>query len=843
MTAAAIGLSTSSASSSEAVPEPISGSCFHCGLPLPSTATGAHWSVKIGQLPRAMCCPGCAAVAQTIVDSGYSDYYVSRSAFSNRIDSDGLVPPQLQLYDDEDGQSQFATVFENPAAPAAGLLEATLALEGIRCAACVWLVEQRLARLPGLQLVNLNVASERLHVRWDKTQCKPSDILQALHEIGYRAYPFDAVRQGEQLRKSGKRLFRQTFIAGLCMMQVMMYAAPAYFAGAGSIDQEQLQLMRWASLLLTLPVLCYSALPFLYGAWAGVKLRRFGMDLPVAIGIVAAFAGSAAATVRGYGEVYFDTVTMFVFLLLCSRYLELTARRKAASTLERLQHALPGSATRLLDYPHEMDGEVVAAARLGKGDLILIKPGEVIAADGVLLSGCSSIDVSLLSGESKPLSCAAGDTLPGGAVNCGQPMVLRVSRLARESTLSALLKLAEQSVQCKPRMAQWADQVAGWFVAALLLCALLAFCVWQWLDPARSWPIAIAVLVVSCPCALSLATPSALAAATDRLLRNGVLIVQPHVLETLHRATYIIFDKTGTLTVGKPVLQHVEAYGDGGSEQYLQIAAAMERSSAHPLGTAIVDANDGMSAPATVLPIEATRQMAGEGVQAELDGILYRLGSASFVAGLAGAVTPTMASGGAAMTPVFLGSAGKWLARFDLADAIREDARQTIAYFQRQGKQVILLSGDESRVAQHVARELHIDRAYGEHLPAQKLAFVQALQHSGEIVAMVGDGVNDAAVLAAADVSFAMGAGAALAQIHADTVLLSDRLSTLADTARLGARTMHVIRQNLAWASVYNLVAIPAAALGLLNPWLSAAGMSFSSALVVINALRLRNKI
>ncbi|GAC1316837.1 MAG: heavy metal translocating P-type ATPase [Collimonas sp.] len=794
-------------------------------------------------MSQAMCCPGCAAVAQTIVDSGYIDYYTSRTGFSNRIDGDGLMPPELQLYDDEASYLQFATMLENPAGQGSGLLEATLALEGIRCAACVWLIEQRLAQVPGLQLANLNVASERLHVRWDKTQCKPSDILQALHEIGYSAYPFDAIRQGEQLRKSGKRLFRQTFIAGLCMMQVMMYSAPAYFAAAGSIDHAQLQLMRWASLLLTLPVLCYSALPFLHGAWIGIKLRRLGMDLPVAIGMVAAFVGSAAATVRGVGEVYFDTVTMFVFLLLCSRYLELTARRKAASTLERLQHALPDSATRLLDYPHAMDSEIVAAARLVKGDLILVKPGEVIAADGVLLSGGGSIDVSLLTGESKAVSCAADDALPGGAVNCGQAMVLRVSRVVHESTLSALLKLAEQASQNKPRMAQWADQVAGWFVAALLLCALLAFCAWQWLDPSRAWPIAIAVLVVSCPCALSLAMPSALAAATDRLVRNGVLIVQPHVLETLHRATYIIFDKTGTLTTGRPVLQHVATYDNSSGEWYLQIAAAMEASSAHPLAKAIVDAAYGTPAQVLPLGVGTMHQVPGEGVQAVFDDVLYRLGSASFVAALAGIPAPAAAPGNAAMTPVFLGKEGSWLARFDLADAVREDARQTIAYFQSRGKKVILLSGDDRHVAQQVARELHMDGAYGEHLPAQKLAFVQALQRRGETVAMVGDGVNDAAVLGAADVSFAMGAGAALAQIHADTVLMSDRLSALADTARLGNKTMHVMRQNLAWASIYNLLAIPAAAVGLLNPWLSAVGMSFSSALVVINALRLRNKL
>ncbi|HWW04694.1 heavy metal translocating P-type ATPase [Collimonas sp.] len=822
---------------------PIDGDCFHCGLPLPAEAAEQRWSVRIGQVLEAMCCPGCAAVAQTIVDNGCADYYTTRTAFSSRIDGDGLVPPELRLYDDADSCRQFARAFENSAESGEPLLEASFALEGIRCAACAWLIERQLARLPGLQLFNLNVATERLQVRWNPAQCKPSDILQALHQIGYSAYPFDAARQGEQLRRAAKRLFRQTFIAGLCMMQVMMYAAPAYFAAAGSIEHDQLQLMRWASLLLTLPVLCYSAQPFLRGAWIGLKLHRFGMDLPVAIGIVAAFSGSAIATLRGAGEVYFDTVTMFVFLLLCSRYLELAARRKAASTLERLQHALPDCATRLSDYPHSMHGDLVAATKLAAGDVLLVKPGEVIPADGILLSGGGSIDVSLLSGESRPLPCAAGAALPGGAVNCGQAIVLRVTQAVHDSTLSALLKLAEQAAQAKPRISQWADQVAAWFVAALLLCALLAFCAWQWLEPSRAWPIAIAVLVVSCPCALSLATPSALAAATDRLLRSGVLVVQAHVLETLHRSTYVIFDKTGTLTKGKPVLRGVEAYDHSMGERYLQIAAAMETCSAHPLGAAIVQGAGATLDQTSVLRAEAICETAGQGMQAMVDGVIYRLGSASFVAQLAAVPMPAMAPQDAAMTPVFLGQAGSWLARFDLADAIRADARQTIAYFQSCGKQVILLSGDDWKMAQQVARELQMDGAYGEYLPAQKLALVQDLQRRGEVVAMVGDGINDAAVLGAADVSFAMGAGAALAQIHADTVLMTDRLSAISDSAKLGEKTMRVIRQNLAWASIYNLLAIPAAALGLLNPWLSAVGMSLSSALVVLNALRLRNKI
>jgi Cu2+-exporting ATPase len=856
--------------------------CFHCGLPLP--AAGERWQVTISGAPRAMCCPGCAAVAQTIVDLGQDDYYRNRSAFAGKVDAAQLVPPELALYDNADPRFQLDEDSR----------EATFTLEGIRCAACVWLVEQRLGRLPGVQAATLNVATERLYVRWSRADCTPAAILRAVREIGYTAYPYDAARHGEQLRRSTRILGRQLFVAGLSMMQVMMYVAPAYLSNDdGTLDPSMASLMRWASLLLTLPALCYSAQPFFAGAWASLRARALGMDVPVTLGIVAAFGASVVATFRGSGEVYFDSVTMFIFLLLCSRYYELRARRQAASALERLQHALPASASRVPGYPANLESFVVAAGVLAAGDVLLVKPGEAAAADCVIVEGDSSFDLSLLTGESAPQQRGAGAEVQGGAINIRSAVFARVTRPASESTLADLVRLVQKAGQHKPRLALWADQVAAWFVAGLLLFALGCLAYWQLHDAARAWPIAIAVLVVSCPCALSLATPCALAAANDSLLRRGVLAVGPHTLETLRRATHVVFDKTGTLTEGKPVLQGVDMLADGpgmSAAACLEIAAALEAGSAHPLARAIIEAA-AVAPRGGRTPSVATEvvEVPGMGLEGTVQGRRYRLGSAAHVApfaerpGAAHVAAPCASAAAAAqslsvakaahptvaaaqplsataashgvppaaaasalpaapegMTALYLAAEGMPLACLLLQDAVRADALATVGYFRQLGKHLVVLSGDADDITTRVAGALGIADAHGGCLPADKLARVQQLQRDGAIVAMVGDGINDAAVLSAADVSFAMGAGAALAQAHADAVLLSGRLGSLADTARIAQRSMNVIRQNLGWAMLYNLIAIPAAAIGWLNPWLSGAGMALSSAVVVANALRLR---
>ncbi|MEY4368110.1 MAG: cadmium-translocating P-type ATPase [Pseudomonadota bacterium] len=795
--------------------------CFHCGLSVPA---GTHWSVQIDDIDQPMCCPGCQAVAQTIVDNNLTDYYRTRQSLPESVVD--TVPAALKLYDVPELAAQFNR--------AEGGAEAILSVEGIRCAACVWLIERRLARVPGLTEANLNVATEKLHVRWDTAQCQPSDILQAVHEVGYKAYPFDPIQHGELLRKNSRQLFKRWFVAGLSMMQVMMYAVPVYLTDEGGIEPGMAQLMRWASLLLTLPAVFYSAVPFFKGAITDLRARSLGMDVPVALGIAAAFIGSFYATLIDQGEVYFDSVTMFIFLLLGSRTLELIARRRAAASLEQMQHALPDAAWLLKDFPADRRPMQIAAAQLSVGDVVLVKPGETVPADGVILEGDTAIDLSLLTGESKPQQKQVGDSVSGGAVNVSAPITLRIDKLAKDSTLAALIRLIERAGQGKPKIAQWADRVAAWFVSALLLFAGAVWLFWQWHDTSRAWPIAIAVLVVSCPCALSLATPSALAAATNWLLRQGVLVIQPHVLETLHRATHIVFDKTGTLTEGRPVLRQTTVFGTVREPEALQIAAVLEAGSAHPIAHAFSHVTtSGLHATAIAF-------VQGQGIEGQIEGKTYRIGHAKFVAAVAGDVPSHVALEG--MTEIYLGTEREWLARFSLADGIKHGAQSVIDSFKARGQRVILLSGDATDITQQVATTLAMDEAHGGMLPQQKMAFVQNLQQQGATVVMVGDGINDAAVLRVANVSFALGSGAALAQSHADAVLLSGGLSSLRDAVTAADACMRVIRQNLAWATLYNLAAIPAAAMGMLSPWMAGLGMSASSALVVLNALRLQRQ-
>ncbi|QDD65508.1 heavy metal translocating P-type ATPase [Herbaspirillum seropedicae] len=803
--------------------------CFHCGQPVPA---GQAWTLEIGGARRELCCVGCQSVARLIVDSGCADFYLRRTAPSARVDPEQLLPPELALLE----QPQPAP---DQAHAADASAELVLSIDGLRCSACVWLIEKYLARLPGMQMAEMNVATSRLHLRRDPALCSTASILRGLRGLGYTAYPFDPLRQGEQARRASRRLFRQLFIAGLSMMQVMMYAVPVYMTHEG-IDPDMMSLMRWASLFLTIPAVFYSALPFFTGAWAGLRARAPGMDLPVAIGIAAAFLASAIATWRGEGEIWFDSVSMFIFLLLGSRYLEAAARRKSASALERMQQAFPASALLAPGYPQQRETTLVAAAQLREGDVILARPGDTIAADACLLEGAGEFDLALLSGESRPQSFQIGQEAPGGAVNLSQPVFLRVVRATGESTLAALTRLAEQAGQGKPALAQWADIVASRFVVALLLLAGATFLAWQLIDPTRAWSTAIAVLVVSCPCALSLATPSALAAATDRLLRAGTLIVRGNVLETLQRADTIVFDKTGTLTQGRPQLTAL--WSDVDCQRSLAIAAAMERGSLHPLAKALVE--EGARRQVDALEVEQLTSVTGAGMQGMIEDDLYRIGSRSFVAGLAGAVLPSvlLQSAASGAGSVYLGSSDGWLARFDLADALRTDAVATVAAFRALGLRTILLSGDQPEVCAEVAAAAGISEVQAACTPQGKLDYVRNLQRDGAVVAIVGDGINDAAMLRAGDVSFAMGKGAALAQVSADAVIMSDRLQAVADCAALAQRTMHIVRQNLVWAATYNFLAIPAAAFGLLDPWMSAVGMSLSSLLVVGNALRLSRR-
>lgn len=778
-----------------------------------------------------MCCIGCQAVAQAIADNGLDDYYRNRDSLPN-APREALpeVLDQLRLFDHADFQKSFVRAL------GAAEKEASLLLEGITCSACIWLNEQHLAKLKGVTGVDINYASRRARVRWDDSLIHLSDILTAIAAIGYRAYPYDPAKNEALARKERRDALWRVWVAGFGMMQVMMYALPAYIAGDGDMTADIESLLRWASLMLTLPVVFYSAAPFFRNAWRDLKIKRVGMDVPVALGVGAAFLASVWATMVSDGEVYFDSVTMFVFFLLGGRFLEMNARQRAIGVTEALAKLLPAFAERLPEYPADRSAVRIAAADLDRGDVVLVRAGDVIPADGRVLEGRSSANESLLTGESLPVAKAPGDSVTGGAINVESPLVISVEQVGEGTRLSAIVRLMERAATEKPRLVELADKIASRFVGGLLFIAAAVALVWWQIDPHKALWITVSVLVVTCPCALSLATPIALTVASGAMAREGLLVTRGYAIETLARASHFVFDKTGTLTSGVMRLMDVLVLSSLPETDCRALAAALEHSSEHPLGAAL------RAGAGTVSEVSEVTNIPGSGIAANWNGQEVRIGRPDYVAALHGLPMPVAAEAFADRgdTVVALGCASGWLALFAIGDEVRQEAAALVSDLKAEGRTVVLLSGDAPAAAQRVATVLGIGEVQAGMSPQGKHDYVTALQAKGGVVAMVGDGVNDAPVLAQAQVSIAMGGGAQLARTQADLILLSNNLDHLRRGVALSVRALRVIRQNLVWSFVYNFVALPLAMLGYVTPWIAGIGMSGSSLLVVLNSLRLQ---
>jgi len=810
------------------MPEPSSTECFHCGEPVPR---GLDLRVDIDGESRPMCCAGCQAVAQAIVDNELTDYYRYRTDRARTADE--LVPPELRdmsLYDHPELQRSFVhDEGEN-------VREAALILEGITCAACVWLNERHVGSLPGVIDFKVNYSTHRARVRWDDSQIHLSKILDAITAIGYYAHPFDPGRQEEVYQRERGAALRRLAVAGLGAMQVMMLAVALYIGESDETQTQMMQFLRWVSLVLATPVVFYSGSTFLVSAWRDIKRMRLGMDVPVSLAILSTYFASVWATVTHSGDVYFESVTMFIFFLLAGRFLEMGARQRAGQATEAINRLLPPMATRL----GATGDELVPVHDLRPGDRVRIRPGESVPADGTVEEGRSSVDESMLTGESLPRPRTVADPLTGGTINVESPLIMAVERVGEDTTLSAIQRLLERAQTERPRIARLAESGTGWFVAAvLLLTTVVGLVWWQWIDPDRAFWVVVAMLVATCPCALALATPVAITASTGGLMREGLLTTRGHALETLAKTTDIVFDKTGTLTEGRLSLSAVETLGALDRDACLRLAAILETDSEHPVARVLT-----REAPAGGRARELVATP-GHGMEGLVDGIRYRIGSPRFVTGV-GAPDPTtrqrldaLAAAHPEATVVLLGSADGPLAAFLLADRLRADAVETVEALQRRGLAVHLFSGDAPATVAAVAGTLGIASYAGALTPEDKLARVRELQAEGRTVAMIGDGVNDAPVLSQAHVSVAMAEGTQLAHASADMVLYSHRLAPLALAVTKARATVRIIHQNLGWALGYNVVALPIAATGLLTPWLAALGMSLSSLLVVINALRL----
>jgi Cu2+-exporting ATPase len=790
--------------------------CYHCqDIIVPDSL----FTADIGGEAREFCCPACRAVAECITADGLDKYYEFRDVAAVRPQA---LISNFEHYDLPEIQQEFVSDKE-------GLRQARLLLQGIHCSACTWLIEQKLKRMPGVNTVRVHLQQQEAVIVWDEQQLKLSAIMHAIADLGYEPQPWSESSRGQMLQEERKALQRRMGVAGLLMMQVGMLSIGLYAGEFQGMSESMQTLLRGASFVFTTIVVLYSAQPFFKGAWRGLKQLRPGMDLPVIVAVVAAYLASIRALITQSGDTYFDTVCMFVFFLLASRFLEARARAENAQQHSEL---IPRSAKRFagssLEQLNDTAVEQLASAQLQVGDIVLVLHGESLPVDGVVVDGDSSVDESVFTGEPLPVHKSVGSEVLAGTVNVEQPLLVRVTEISSQARLQKVESLLAEAQAHKPVITQLADRISSAFVTLVILIAVAA--AWWWLPQGgeQALLVSLAVLVVSCPCALSLATPTALTVASNGLRDAGMLAVSGQLLETLPRVDHIVFDKTGTLTKGVLRIEKTLAESSMDAKQAFQLAASLEAHSSHPIAGAF-RSDEGLSLSEVVVT-------AGKGVQGCWQEITYRIGSPQYC--------EEMLAG-----EIVLPGSGQWvalcndkevLAWFKLQDEPKADAAETVKALQSLGADIELLSGDASDAVAHIAQQLGV-KQFSQGLSAeQKLARLRELQQQGKVVMAVGDGVNDVPLLAAADISVAVSNATDMAKTQADAVLVSGMLTRLATAIDYARFTTKIVRQNVTWALLYNLSAVPLAAAGLVPPWLAAIGMSASSVIVVGNAQRLR---
>jgi len=809
------------------------GRCFHCGLPANGASTCAG---DVGGEQHLFCCSGCLNVCQVIHEAGLDAFYQRLHKQEAEMAPPPDSPGDIDQYDLPDVQQEFVHTIAD------GSKQAHLMVEGIHCAACVWLIERALEKMPGIIRAEVNLAHHRLLLHWQPGITPLSKIMQRLAALGYAAIPFNLdTAEGEMRAQNRRLLFRMGF-AGFAAMNIMWISIALYAGSFSGISIEDRHFFHWVSLAIATPVLFYSGGPILISALRGLRLGSLGMDLPIAIGALATYTYSLWQTVQGGEHIYFDTVVSFLFVILVGRYLEALARRNASSATLRLLELQPRMATRLTESGEER----VAVRKLVAGDRLLIRPGDKVPADGIVLEGISHIDESMLTGESKPVHKQSECRLAGGTVNGEGSLVMLVEVTGEGTVLSRIIHLVESAQGSKARVQRLADRIVPWFVGTTLLLSAITFLFWVQSDFDTALLAATAVLIITCPCALGLATPMAIAVSTGVAARYGVLVRNGEALESLSRITHVVLDKTGTLTEGRMFVSDIYSAGD--KDRLLQLAGAVERHFSHPLATAICASLETNGLP--FIPCSKPQSLAGMGVGAVVEDCEIWIGNRRLMNKLGIALDAAMTEACERIeaemgVAVLIASDGELLGLLRIEDQLRQGAEGLVAELSKRGIGITLLTGDSAAAANHLQQRLSQHAStpilvLADVLPEDKLGYIAKLQKQGERVLMAGDGINDGPALAQADIGIAMGQGTDVSMECSDIVLMGSDVSKIPWTISLGQRTLQTIRQNLGLSLAYNIILVPAAMAAWVTPVFAALAMPLSSLLVIGNAILIR---
>ncbi|MEM0909336.1 MAG: heavy metal translocating P-type ATPase [Pseudomonadota bacterium] len=798
------------------------GHCYHCGLP---NLEGDRYSVVIAGITRHMCCPGCHAVSSAIVANGLENYYEFRTEHAARGDAalDNTMA-KLAVYDEPELQEEFVILDGKEK-------QIQLTVEGITCAACGWLIEKQLAKLEGVRQISVNVSARRAMLTWDESKINLSSILQRLKHVGYESLPFQPDEHEASYRREDKTYIKKLGLAGLMTMQVMMLAMGQYFDVFGNIDAETAGYFNAISLLLTTPVVLFSGSTFYVSALKAVQAGTVNMDVPVTIAIFATYIAGVLAVNKGGGEVYFESICMFIFFLLIGRYLEHRSRHKATEISSNMLKLIPATALKWQDN----EWVSVLAKQLKVNDRVLVKAGESVPIDGTVLTGNSAINESMLTGEFEPVVKSINDPVYAGTLNKQSSIEVEVTNSLKFAMMNQILRLQEIAISHKPKAAIMADNFSRYFVSAVLLISAMTYGFWSLQGNEEAFWITISVLVATCPCALGLATPSALTCAMAKLNQLGILLKRADALEQINNATDIVFDKTGTLTKGEFSIQNVDYYLSDASDNKLSkndidaLAHALEQRSEHPIAKAFKPPSQPQE-----INVEAFEIIIGKGIVATANLHQCVIGSKKFVCShLHIDPDSTTTNNG----NVLFAIDGKIVCEYWITDTVQPDAPALIKQLNQY--RLSILSGDDERNVKKVADALSIENYYPNKTPDGKLTHVQKQQEDGRSLIMLGDGINDAPVLAASDISIAVGNASDLAKNAADVVLLNPKIDAVIELISVAIKTKSKIRQNIGWALTYNLLVLPFAVIGWLTPWQAALGMSLSSVIVVYNSTRL----